>query len=66
MFGAHLVILNQSYHADKIKFTDGRMDRRTDADSDNTPFAWKVKGYKCKYDFMFPHNIAAPEWQTAL
>ena len=31
-----------SYRADKVKFTDGRTDGRTDAD-DNTPSAWKAK-----------------------
>ena len=33
-----------SYRADKVKFTDGRTDRRTDAGNDNTPSAWKAKG----------------------
>ena len=32
-----------SYRADKVTFTDGRTDRRTDAGNDNTPSAWKVK-----------------------
>ena len=27
-------------------WTDGRMDRRTGAGNDNTPSAWKAKGYK--------------------
>ena len=31
-----------SYHADKVKFMDGRTDRRTEAGSDNTPLARKV------------------------
>ena len=29
-----------SYHADKVKFTDGRTDPR----NGNTPSAWKFKG----------------------
>ena len=33
-----------SYCADKVKFTDTRMDGRTDAGNDNTPSAWKAKG----------------------
>ena len=45
MFGANLVIPAQtSYHADKVKFTDGRTDRRTDAGNDNTPSVWKTNG----------------------
>ena len=33
-----------SYLADKVKFTDGHIDRRSDAGNDNTPSAWKAKG----------------------
>ena len=33
-----------NYRADKVKFTDGRTDRRTDAGNDKTPSAWKAKG----------------------
>ena len=45
MFGANLVIPAQtSYHADKVKFTDGWTDRRTDAGNDNTPSVWKTNG----------------------
>ena len=39
-----------SYRADKVKITDGlrvrQTDRRTDADNDNTPLAWKAKELK--------------------
>ena len=31
-------------YADKVKLTDGQMDRRTNAGNDNTSLAWKVKG----------------------
>ena len=33
-----------SYRADKVKFTDGRTDRRTDTGNGNTTSAWKAKG----------------------
>ena len=33
-----------SYHADKVKFTDGQTDGQTDTCNDNTPSAWKAKG----------------------
>ena len=33
-----------SCRADKVKFTDRQMDRRTYAGNDNTPSAWKAKG----------------------
>ena len=33
-----------SYRADKVKFTDGHTNGRTDAGNDNTPLAWKAKG----------------------
>ena len=39
-----------SYLADKVKFTEGwkdrQTDRRTDADNDNTPLAWKAMELK--------------------
>ena len=33
-----------SYHADKVKFMDGRAERRTDTGNDNTPSSWKANG----------------------
>ena len=33
-----------SYRADKVQFTDGRTDRRTNAGNDNTHSAWNCKG----------------------
>ena len=49
MFGVNLVILAQicdSYRADKVKFTYGQTDKRTDAGNNNTPSAWKFNGVK--------------------
>ena len=45
MLGANLVIPAQicDEFSDKVKFTDGRKVRRTDAGNDNTPSAWKAK-----------------------
>ena len=33
-----------SYCADKEKFTDRRVDRRTDTGNDNSPSSWKANG----------------------
>ena len=33
-----------SYRADKVKFTDGQTDGRTDTYNDNSPSVWKANG----------------------
>ena len=48
--GVWMSPVDTSYRADKVKFTDRRADRRTDAGNDNTPSVWKAKGYKIRVD----------------
>ena len=40
------------YHEDKVKFTGRRTYGQTEADNDNTPWAWKAKGAKVLDNYL--------------